>query len=58
MTIDAFNKQLEKRIGKSSILDIDSIGDFQCDQTHGFPTFFEYSLEFGDNLAFIKLQTR
>ena len=30
---------LEKQIGKSSVLDIDSIGDFQCDQTHGFPTF-------------------
>ncbi len=39
MTIDEFNKQLNKKIGKSSILDIDSIGDFQCDQTHGFPTF-------------------
>lgn len=37
MTVDAFNKQLEKRIGKSSILDIDSVGDFQCEQTLGFP---------------------
>lgn len=58
MTIDKFNTQLKKKIGKSSILDIDSIGDFKCDQTHGFPTFFKYSLEFGNNLAFIKLQTR
>lgn len=39
MTIDEFNIQLKKKIGKSSILDIDSIGDFQSDQTHGFPTF-------------------
>lgn len=37
MTLEAFNKQLEKRIGKSSILDIDSVGDFQCEQTLGFP---------------------
>lgn len=39
MTIDEFNLQLKKKIGNSSILDVDSIGDFQSDQTHGFPTF-------------------
>lgn len=39
MTTDEFNKRLNKRVGKSSILDIDSVGDFQCDETHGFPTF-------------------
>lgn len=35
MTTDEFNKQLKRKIGKSSILDIDSIGDFQCGETHG-----------------------
>ena len=39
MTIDEFNTQLKKRICKSPIIDLDSVGDFQCEQTLGFPAF-------------------
>lgn len=37
MTVDEFNTRLQQRIVKSAVPDIDSTGDFQCEQTSGFP---------------------
>ena len=47
MTIDEFNKKVEKEISQTNYLGIETTGDFQCDQTLGFPAILNVNWDSG-----------
>lgn len=47
MTIKEFQDAIEKEFGDYTILDIDTTGDFQCNQTGGCPTVLNVCWEKG-----------
>ncbi len=47
MTVKEFQEAIEKEFGDYSIIDIDTTGDFQCDQTGGCPTVLNVCWEKG-----------
>lgn len=47
MTIDEFKEKVEKEISQTSYPDIESTGDFQCDQTLGFPAILNVNWDSG-----------